>query len=298
MNFNQQIRSWLAAILLFGVPILAHGSVSDAELQKEYEGKVLTLRQPYPGDHLHFDAAGKLAGSGSPGAWTVDGQLRVKHIFLKDSVIHIQGQRLFIFFDQETKQLRELGSLTEVELAKQFSQPDKKKQRSSIKKFEQWLVSAGKTETEVECDAQQPVIADLTRVMNTVFLAPEEPLANAVPEFWKGYVTPKQDRGAALHEQDLIPRVGNGISIPHATYMPDPEFSDTARHAKHQGTLVLWLIVDQYGVPQHVRIAKPLGLGLDENAVKTIRTWKFDPAIKDGVPVAVQINVEVSFMLY
>jgi protein TonB len=37
------------------------------------------------------------------------------------------------------------------------------------------------------------------------------------------------------------------------------------------------------------------GRGLDEEAVKAVRTWKFKPAIKDGRPVAVQIFVEVDF---
>jgi protein TonB len=39
-------------------------------------------------------------------------------------------------------------------------------------------------------------------------------------------------------------------------------------------------------------------LGLDEKAIETVKTWKFDPAMKDGKPVAVQIIVEVAFHLY
>jgi TonB family protein len=39
-------------------------------------------------------------------------------------------------------------------------------------------------------------------------------------------------------------------------------------------------------------------MGLDQKAVEAVRKWKFEPAMKDGKPVAVQISVEVNFRLY
>ena len=93
-------------------------------------------------------------------------------------------------------------------------------------------------------------------------------------------------------------RVGGGVSAPRAVYAPDPEYSEEARKAKYQGTCVLWLVVGPDGRPRDIRIARTLGLGLDEKAIEAVRTWKFEPAMKDGRPVAVQINVEVSFRLY
>lgn len=93
-------------------------------------------------------------------------------------------------------------------------------------------------------------------------------------------------------------RVGGGVSAPKAVYAPDPEYSEEARKAKYQGTCVLWLIVGPDGRPRDIKIARSLGLGLDEKAIQAVKTWKFEPAMKDGKPVAVQINVEVSFRLY
>jgi len=93
-------------------------------------------------------------------------------------------------------------------------------------------------------------------------------------------------------------RVGGGVSAPRAIYAPDPEYSEEARKAKYQGTCVLWLIVGPDGHPRDIRIARSLGLGLDEKAIEAVKQWKFDPAMKDGKPVAVQINVEVDFRLY
>jgi periplasmic protein TonB len=93
-------------------------------------------------------------------------------------------------------------------------------------------------------------------------------------------------------------RVGGGVSAPKAIYSPDPEYSEEARKAKFQGTCVLWLVVGPDGRPRDIRVQRTLGLGLDEKAIEAVKTWRFDPALKDGKPVAVQINVEVSFRLY
>lgn len=93
-------------------------------------------------------------------------------------------------------------------------------------------------------------------------------------------------------------RVGGGVSAPKALDTPDPEYSEEARKAKYQGTCILWLIVDQNGHPQQIKVARSLGMGLDQKAVEAVQHWKFEPAMKDGHPVAVQINVEVNFRLY
>jgi protein TonB len=92
--------------------------------------------------------------------------------------------------------------------------------------------------------------------------------------------------------------VGGGVSAPKAVFAPDPEYSEEARKAKYQGTCVLWLIVGPDGHPRDIKVARTLGLGLDEKAIEAVKQWKFEPAMKDGKPVAVQINVEVSFRLY
>jgi len=93
-------------------------------------------------------------------------------------------------------------------------------------------------------------------------------------------------------------RVGGGVSAPRALDTPDPDYSEEARKAKYQGTCVLWLIVGPDGKPRDVKVARALGMGLDEKAIEAVRNWKFEPAMKDGKPVAVQINVEVNFRLY
>jgi TonB family protein len=93
-------------------------------------------------------------------------------------------------------------------------------------------------------------------------------------------------------------RIGNGVSAPRALETPDPEYSEEARKAKYQGVVVLWLIVGPDGKPRDIKVSRPLGMGLDQKAIEAVQRWRFEPAMKDGRPVAVQINVEVNFRLY
>jgi len=93
-------------------------------------------------------------------------------------------------------------------------------------------------------------------------------------------------------------RVGGGVTPPKLLYDPDPEYSEKARKARYQGTVVLWLVVDEQGKPQKIRVQRSLGMGLDEEAIKAVNLWRFEPSTKDGHPVAVMINVEVNFRLY
>jgi len=93
-------------------------------------------------------------------------------------------------------------------------------------------------------------------------------------------------------------RVGGGVAAPRPIVTPDPAYTDQARQAKYQGVCVLGLILDAEGRLRDIRVVRGLGMGLDEKAVEAIRQWRFQPATRDGQPVAVLISVEVSFRLY
>lgn len=95
-----------------------------------------------------------------------------------------------------------------------------------------------------------------------------------------------------------VMHVGGGVSEPELIYAPDPQFSDQARRAKYQGVCVVGLIVDAQGNPQNIHIVHPLGMGLDEKAMEAVRRYKFKPAIYQGHPVPVAIDVEVNFRIY
>lgn len=93
-------------------------------------------------------------------------------------------------------------------------------------------------------------------------------------------------------------RVGGAVSAPRAIYDPDPEYSEEARKAKFQGTVILWVVIGPDGRPHDIKVSRSLGMGLDQKAIEAVRKWRFQPAMKDGQPVAVQVNIEVNFHLY
>ena len=92
-------------------------------------------------------------------------------------------------------------------------------------------------------------------------------------------------------------RIGGGVSAPTVLLKIEPEYSEEARKAKWQGTVVLSLIVDEKGMPEELKVVRALGLGLDQKAIEAVTKWRFKPGMKDGKPVAVQATIEVNFRL-
>jgi TonB family protein len=89
------------------------------------------------------------------------------------------------------------------------------------------------------------------------------------------------------------------VTPPVPTYMPEPSYTRQARHDKIEGGVKVWIVVDAQGNVADAReVSMPLGDGLDEEAIKTVKTWKFKPATRDGVPVPVRVIVEVTFRLF
>lgn len=98
-------------------------------------------------------------------------------------------------------------------------------------------------------------------------------------------------------DQGPVLKVGGPVSAPRVKSAPDPQYSKEARRAHVQGVVVLWMVVGVDGRAHDVKVARPLGYGLDEEAVKAVQKWRFEPAKRKGKPVPVQINVEVNFRL-
>ena len=90
---------------------------------------------------------------------------------------------------------------------------------------------------------------------------------------------------------------GGAVSAPALTFQVDPEYSEEARKAKYSGVVVLSIEVDQTGRTRNLRVAKGVGLGLDEKAIEAVRQWRFKPGLKNGKPVIVRAQVEVNFRL-
>ena len=94
-----------------------------------------------------------------------------------------------------------------------------------------------------------------------------------------------------------VAQMGNGVAAPKVTYQPQPGYTEEARRAKVQGSVTLSIVVDPEGAPRNIKVIRSLDPGLDQKAMDAVSNWKFQPGMKDGQPVAVQAQVEVTFRL-
>ncbi len=92
-------------------------------------------------------------------------------------------------------------------------------------------------------------------------------------------------------------KIGGAVSAPSVLFKVEPEYSEEARKAKWQGSVVLSVIVDAAGRPRNVSVVRSLGLGLDQKAIEAVSQWRFKPGLRDGKPVPVIATIEVNFRL-
>ncbi|HWQ03064.1 MAG TPA: energy transducer TonB [Candidatus Nitrosotenuis sp.] len=84
---------------------------------------------------------------------------------------------------------------------------------------------------------------------------------------------------------------------PQCQFCPHPPYSDAARSAKFEGTVKLRVVVSAEGRVFVHKVVAALPLGLTRAAVEAVQKWRLYPATKDGVPVAIEMQIEVTFRL-
>ncbi len=89
--------------------------------------------------------------------------------------------------------------------------------------------------------------------------------------------------------------LGDPVVPPRVAPARDPPCTKEACKAKVDGMVLLWAMVGDNGMVEDVRVQRGLGQGLDEEAVETVKEWRFTPAVKNGRAVKAQINIEMNF---
>lgn len=102
---------------------------------------------------------------------------------------------------------------------------------------------------------------------------------------------------ALVHAQNKIYKIGKDVSQPSVAYKEEPEYTPEAKDAKIEGTVELRIEITETGIPENIRVTRSLDAGLDANAAFAVSHWRFNPAMKDGKPVAVYATIQVSFHL-
>jgi TonB family protein len=150
------------------------------------------------------------------------------------------------------------------------------------------------------------------RVTELARQEPEPSLFAISPEYKlvKETLPDQEGRAEAMSDDDSqisvsapsgVARAGvAGTTIPICIYCPNPSYTDKARTAKIQGSVVLQIVVTADGQAENISVVKGpgLGLGLEESAIKTVKGWRFKPAHgPDGNAVATVVPVQVTFRL-
>ncbi len=155
---------------------------------------------------------------------------------------------------------------------------------------------------EVHLDQPLNSLDDAQTILNRIFYLEGDAAEHSKPEFRRADDNTPDDQIFHVSKHAFRPPGDNsqeaaadrdkeGIVLPpRATYTPEPDFSQQARHAKYQGTVVLNIVVDKAGRISRIRLERALGMGLDENAMEGVKQWRFNPATRNGQPVAVEMT--------
>jgi TonB family protein len=92
--------------------------------------------------------------------------------------------------------------------------------------------------------------------------------------------------------------IGHGVAAPVVVSRVEPKYTDEAKRAKWEGTVVIRGVIDQSGrACGKWTLLRSLGLGLDQRAVDAISQWVFKPGLQNGGPAPVTVTMEVNFHL-
>jgi TonB family protein len=157
----------------------------------------------------------------------------------------------------------------------------------AIVAIRQWLYSPA-TKAGNPIDLKVYIVIDSARGNISTSVEPDLPFP----------VEPKKSIPEQVSQGDLYYIQAGVVEAPHAIYAPDPEYSQAARAAKYQGLVIVGVIVGADGTISDIWVTKKAGLGLDQETVRAVRTWKFQPAVKAGKPVPVLASIQSQFHLY
>ncbi len=274
-------RDWITGLLLIvvldqGTSVPHDRQEIERRLKAEYEGKVVWLRDFCGGSRCRYSPDGSPLEGGKPGPWTLSGGVEVRQVRLLPDRLVIRGNRLSQIYDHEQKKFKNLRSRNEVEI----------------------LVSL--SAVVVSNDS-------LRRTLQTIFVSGES-LPEWVPSHWKEFLSKtvsdeKQDLNnpycGETEKGEKVYRVGNayGVAPPRLRSRTEPNYTDEALQAGLEGTVVIAGVISREGKLANPRIVEPIGMGLDDSAVQTVLKWRFDPALRDGQPVAACARFEVAFRL-
>ncbi|MGE0406940.1 MAG: energy transducer TonB [Candidatus Korobacteraceae bacterium] len=260
-RLGSQRTAVLACSFVFLFTTQGNAQVSlEKELKQSYLGRIVSVSGGYKDADIIFNFQGQPLRPAIQSCKPTE--FKIRNVKINDSELRLSGERT--------------------------TTPSEREQRRASRSQVFRIASNGKPWIRREL---------LTAIDTILNVKPSEKLQLVRPENAKNspgdpailYVLPE---GPVYNGRRISARL-------KAIETPDPEYTESARKLRAEGETQLQLVVLEDGTVAHVRrVSEPLGFGLDESAVAAVSKWRFEPALRDGIPVKVEITVSMRFCLY
>lgn len=310
------------------------GEIKEDALKQMLTGKPLYLRQGFQDNNLEFDEQGRLTGHARQGSFTLS-QIQINKIKLSKHKLELEGDRYALHFlgaapyedptkatdrvkiTPKKKSVRISFEREQVEKPKKEKDKDKNDRKHHSKDQPNTKqqgaepqtatmqqpdetgnsrsLDKGTAKTTSPAQASQLLVTALDKVFSRGI---DDRMIAAMPDFWKLYyqaAAAKADlkpTDPAVLQQSAVDQKAKLVSV------LDPPSNEFAQANGVAGIALYHAIVGSDGKVEQVVAGRPIGFGLDENAEQAIRKATFQPAIKDGKPVPVFLDLVVSFRIY
>jgi TonB family protein len=248
----------------------------------------LYLRGLWRNDTLHFDPTGHLIDNSGVLTFTLSG-FDLKSIRREHDKLVLEGRRMGLEFINGKQQRVSLGM--------------------------GMLHNPADEPIHIEIAASPT--GDYGPALDAIFTDGLVDLVPSLPFYWKSYAqdnfvpdfhalpplavatkTPDQIRQSSSPQEEKPNHMDDAIIPPKLLRPVEPKFNDVARRLQYGGTALVNLQVKSDGTVANLSVVRPLGLGLDENALIAVQQYVFTPAMRDGKPTQVELSVEVNFSIY
>jgi TonB family protein len=119
-----------------------------------------------------------------------------------------------------------------------------------------------------------------------------------LPDYWRFYYKSVAEKTEYRPSDPAVLRSNQVDKKPKLAMAFEPPSNEYAQNNGVAGMAMYHVIVGPDGKPQEVAVGRPIGFGLDENAIEAIRKASFEPGMKDGKPVPVEVDLTVQFRIY
>jgi TonB family protein len=266
-------------------------------LRQKLENGVLTFRTVYSGAKLHFDANGAPVGKAVHGVRSLDSEFLVNKVEVTPGKMNIEGSRYMYTWDTASNSLVRSSEKPSVHITLDI--PPTTDSEAAIAPVFNKVFVLPRELNAMKCNAdEQRTFAEHIKDTQVRRSHKEEKEAEAKRKNAPVAQTRAELTTYCLPLGERAYSVTNGVKPPKAVKQPDPQYSESARKAKVQGTSVYLVRVDEAGLVSDVLLVRSLEPTLNLSGAEALRGWRFEPAIFQGEPVAVLIAVEINFRLY